>query len=186
MAQAGPLDVSDSFDQAKHPARKTLRGDYQFEDGVLKVGHDPALYKKYKDHGPIVIYDGAFQNAEVKMKFRLTQAANVDKPARGAFTFDGESGHVVRIFTMTNQPGRVIVWKEGDKKPTVVAKDLPAVKPGEWTELIVSINGERGTATLAGKTVQFEHAAVARPKTNAKYSTAFATMEIDEISIRGE
>lgn len=39
------------------PERRALRGDWQIENGVAQVTQDDALYKKHKDHGPILFYD---------------------------------------------------------------------------------------------------------------------------------
>ena len=180
------FEVTDTFEQGKHSSRSALRGEFEIANGVLKVHHDPELYTKYKDHGPIVIYSGKFQNGRAKLRFRLSQSLAVDKPARGAFTFDGEKGHVLRVFTMTSQAGRVAVWNEGEKKPTIVARDLPKVELGKWYDLEVVVDGGLAKITLAGKTVAVEHEGLKRAKTNAKYSTAFATMELDEFSIHAK
>lgn len=178
-----PVEINDSFDAERHPARKALRGHYDVKDGVLSVGHDPELYAKYKDHGPIVTYAASFRDADASLRFRLLDDPEQKAPARGAFTLDGNKGHVLRVFTYTNQPGRAVVWNEGEKKAIPLTKELPTIEFGKWTDLKIAVNGTRATITLAGKSVEVEHPALARQKTNAKYSSAFAKMELDEFSL---
>lgn len=178
--------VTDTFDDAKLRERAAVRGEFEFNDGVMKVEHNPDLYKKYKDHGPMVVYAGQFKDADVHLRFRLGQTTKADSPARGAFTFDGASGHVMRVFTLTNAKGRIIAWKEGDTTPVTLTKELPKLKAGVWYDLKVSSQGNKATVELAGETISVEHEAIARPKTNAKYSTAFATMELDQFTVAGK
>lgn len=186
VSLADSFEIVDTFDKRKNPDRAMSRGEFEVSDGILTVGHSPELYAKYKNHGPIVIYKGNFTDAETRLKFKLTQAEGSDDPARGAFTFDGESGHVLRVFTRTNQPGRVAVWNEGDEKPTMLSVDLPKIESGKWYELSVVVKGDQATIKLGDKTASVQHAALTRLKTNAKYSSAFATLHLDEFSIRAK
>ena len=154
--------------------------------GVLSVGHDQTLYEKYKNHGPIVVYEQDFHDAEATLVFRLIPDQTTKQPARGAFTFDGETGHVLRVYTSIEQPGRVGVWHDGDKKPVILTRDLPKVEPGEWTTLKIVVKGSEAEIALGGKSVTVEHPALERAKTNAKYSAAFSTMELDDFKLRAE
>ena len=70
-ARAGEKDFVDSFTAgAKVPERRAMRGDWQIADGVATCAQDDALYKKFKNHGPIIFYDLPTTDSTISYAFK--------------------------------------------------------------------------------------------------------------------
>ena len=95
LVAAGETSVQDAFTQDSHPQRVAVRGDWQFNDGVASCVADPDLYKKFKNHGPIIRYPIAYRGADgqrLLVEFEV-KARDV---SRLVITLNGD-GHVYRI-----------------------------------------------------------------------------------------
>src|SRR5688500_14358850 len=73
-----------------HPSR-ALRGLWKGGNGVMTCTQDDALYKKDKDHGPILFYDVPLQDGRVRFSFKAEGAKTL------VFTANGADGHVFRF-----------------------------------------------------------------------------------------
>ncbi|MCB1064919.1 MAG: hypothetical protein KDN20_18625, partial [Verrucomicrobiae bacterium] len=88
------LPFSDPFTaDAKVPERRALRAEWQIADGVAKCTQDDALYKKFKDHGPIIFYDLPTTDATVRYAMKPQGCKSA------VFTLNSDEGHVFRFVT---------------------------------------------------------------------------------------
>ena len=142
--------------------------------------HDDELYKKFKDHGPILTYESNYRDGVVETVFKGSDAKETQ---RIVFTMDGEKGHVVRVIMRPGNPSRLLVWNDEEKKPTVLATDLPALSEDQWTPLRVETKGINVDLRIGEENFSFEHPGIARQKTNAKISFAFGNFAAKEFHL---
>ena len=62
--------INDDYADAKYKIRKPLRGDWKIENGVAAVTQDDELYKKFKNHGPIMVYEVPHDDASAEVTFK--------------------------------------------------------------------------------------------------------------------
>jgi hypothetical protein len=169
--------LSDDFASAEHPVRRAQRGPWQFVDGVGSCTQDDALYKKFKDHGPILFYDFAHQNAVVRFAYRADPAVKTV-----VFTTNGADGHVFRfVISARGTSVRAFPPDEADHKSITVGKPGPALKAGDWVPVEVRLQGSKATVRLGSDFVQtFEHPSFARAKTNLSLGFSFGTLAVRE------
>ena len=63
---AESLLLKDDFANGGSSTRRAIRGDWKIADGVASCTQDDELYKKFKNHGPIIFYDLPFDDATVR------------------------------------------------------------------------------------------------------------------------
>lgn len=167
--------LTDTFASADHPVRRAQRGPWQFVDGVGSCTQDDALYKKFKDHGPILFYDFAHQDAVVRFAYRADPAVKTV-----VFTANGADGHVFRFVTSARGTSvRAFPPDEADHKSIAVGKPGPALKAGDWVPVEVRLQGAKATVRIGSDFVQtFEHPSFARPKTNLSLGFSFGTLSV--------
>ena len=156
-----------------------MRGDWKVENGVARVTQDDALYKKFKNHGPIVFYDMPLADARVSFEIRLEDAN------RFIFTLNGEGGHVFRLLQNPDNAALMAYEdKDGKHAPLRLDEDPPWVSNGEWTPYVVEIRGDTVRASVGDsyrKTMR--HPSFASPKTNLSLSFHFGTMEVRSLRV---
>ena len=172
--------IADTFTKPKMKERQAARGNWEYNNGIATCSHDDELYKKFKDHGPILTYGSTYRDAVVETEFKGNDAP---EKQRIVFTMDGDRGHVVRLIFSPAKPSRLLVWNEGDEKPTVIARDLPVLNENEWTPLRVETKGTLVSLRIGDDEFSYEHDAIARQKTNAKISFAFGNFSAKEFHL---
>ncbi|MFN9917994.1 MAG: hypothetical protein ACK53L_35735, partial [Pirellulaceae bacterium] len=96
LTAAAISPFSDDFSNPNLSQRRALRGAWQFQDGIASCTQDDALFKKYKDHGPIIFYDLKHRDATVRFLFQAEAVKTV------VFTMNCDAGHIFR-FVLANQ-----------------------------------------------------------------------------------
>lgn len=185
---AGKL-VDDDYSTKKHPQRKALRGGWTIADGMASVAQDDALYKKCKNHGPIMAYEVAHTDAVAVVEFKPTGCKAV------VFTMDAAAGgHAFRVQlrTETGKPkpeSRIVTYaakKEGAEKAEMVVledKGVPKLKDGEWNRIEVRVVGGKATVKIADKTFTVTHPRIAQAKSIAKLGFSFGELSIRKFSL---
>lgn len=179
LAADAPL-LKDDFSAPKHEQRRASRGDWTFVDHTATCTQDDELYKKHKDHGPILFYDLAHTDALIRFSF---------KPDAGTksvvFTCNGTEGHVFRIVLSSRGAGiRAFPSEEKDHKSIALGNE-PAVtlKPGEWTHVSVDLRGPKAAVKIADFVKTYEHASLSRPKTNLSIGFSFGTVCVKDVLV---
>jgi len=68
------LLLQNDFSDPETTQRRTLRGDWNIADGMATCMQDDELYKKHKDHGPIIFYDLPHESCTVSFQFKAEGA----------------------------------------------------------------------------------------------------------------
>jgi hypothetical protein len=166
--------LNDDFVSADHPVRRAQRGPWQFAEGVATCTQDDALYKKFKDHGPILFYDFAHQDAVVRFAYRADPAVKTV-----VFTANGADGHVFRFVTSARGTSVRAFPPGATQKSIAVGQAGPALKTGTWVPVEVRLQGAKATVHIGSDFVQtFEHPSFARAKTNLSLGFSFGTLAV--------
>ncbi len=171
--------LKDDFSDATLKARRAMRGDWKFANGVATCTQDDALYKKFQDHGPIIFYDLAHTDATVRFSFKAEGAKTF------VFTANGEKGHVFRfVMNATGTGIRAFPPEAKDHKSIALATEKLPLKSGEWIPVEVRLRGAKATVKIGtGPAKTYEHASLARPKTNLSVGFSFGTLNVKDFVV---
>ncbi len=180
---AKPL-IHDEFNSSEMAERNAARGDWKIANGQAKVAHNDELYKKFKNHGPIMIYTVDHTDANAVVEFKPNGCKTV------VFTMDAkEGGHAFRVKLMTAaKPGSTIVTygpKEGKEKAPVItlSRDVPELIDGNWNRIEMTVKGSDATVTVNGKKISVSHKRISQPKKIAKIGFAFGDFTIRKFDL---
>lgn len=180
---AGVL-VDDNFSDPKLAKRdlSPSRGEWKFDGGIATCTQDDELYKKNKDHGPVIWYDTPFTDATIRFSLKPQDNKTF------VFTLNNEKGHVFRFVT-TKDGTSVRAWPSPgkDSKPEMLLKSsaaTPKLSDGEWTPVSLQFTGTKCTLAIgAGFKQTFEHAAIANNKTKLGLGFSFGTLSLKEVKV---
>lgn len=178
---ARPVELTDHFkSDTDVKQRRAIRGDWKIGDGVASCVQDDELYKKYKDHGPIIFYDLDCTDATVRFSVKPEATKAV------VFTGNGENGHVFR-FIMTDQFLSVRAFPPDAKEKSISLgrEELP-LKQGEWTAVEVTMKGATATVRVGDFQKEYQHPSLARPKTNLSIGFSFGKLNVKEFKVQGQ
>lgn len=194
----GQALINDDFSSETHQTRQALRGDWQIADGMASVKQDDELFKKYKKHGPIMVYSVPHDDATAIVEFKSLGCKTV------VFTMDAEEGgHAFRIkfrpppkkrgkgkkngnpkaSGKTGPKSQVVTYlakKEGADKAeqVLLSEDLPSLIDGEWTRLEVTVKGDMATVKVGDKVIEVQHPQIDQKKKIAKLGFSFGELAI--------
>lgn len=181
VAQAAdaPL-LKDDFSDAKLAGRRASRGEWKFADNAATCTQDDELYKKNKDHGPIIFYDLAYSDAHIEFAVK-PDAANKTI----VFTSNGEDGHIFRVgFSQAGTAVRAFPADSKDHKSIATGNEKAIkLKVGEWNKVSVDLRGSKATLTVGDFTKTYEHASYARAKTNLSIGFSFGTVSVKDVVV---
>ena len=168
------LPFKDDFSGPELAKRRASRGPWTFADKTASCTQDDELYKKFKDHGPIIFYDLPHTDAVVRFSYKVDGAKSV------VFTANGENGHVFRFVSSANGTSfRAFPAASADHTSIALGKPGPALKQGEWVEVAVTLKGPTATVKIGPEfTTTVEHADLAAAKTNLSIGFAFGTFAV--------
>jgi hypothetical protein len=179
IAADAPL-LKDDFSAPKLEQRRASRGGWKFAEHIATCTQDDELYKKFKDHGPILFYDLAHTDAAIRFAFKPDETTK-----SVVFTSNGDDGHVFRIVLSSRGAGiRAFPPEEKDHKSIALGNEPTAVlKPGEWTTVSVELRGPKVAVKIGDFTQTYEHASLSRPKTNLSIGFSFGTVSVKELAV---
>lgn len=182
-AAVAPADTvfSDPFTDAQSPKeRRASRGPWVIANGIAQVTQDDELYKKHQDHGPIVFYDLAFQDAVIEFAFQPEAAKTF------VFTVNGAEGHIFRTVTSERGTNLRAFPPNGEAKSIALQNltELP-LQQGQWTRMRIELRGPQAIVTLGEHPpITVSHASLARPKTNASLGFSFGRLAMKDFTLR--
>lgn len=157
-----------------------MRGDWQITGGVAQCTQDDALYKKFKDHGPIIFYDLATTDATFRYAFKPQGCQTV------VFTLNGQDGHVFRFVSTPQRGTDFRAFPPSDDHKSVVthrAADWKLVD-GEWTPVTVAIKGDTATVRFGDAApVEVKHETYAKSKTNFSIGFSFGSLAVKDVTV---
>lgn len=166
-------DFKDDFTQPKLEHRRAARGDWKIADGIARCTQDDELYKKNKDHGPIVFYDVPTKDSVIHFSFKPQGVKNV------VFTLNGDGSHVFRVLIGEKGASARVFVPGKDHDAKTLAQDGPKLAQGEWTDVTIEVRGTKATMKI-GKdyTKTVEDPNIAQAKTNISLGFSFGTLEV--------
>ncbi len=187
-----PITVSaeefvDDFSRAELEGRLAERGEWKFENGEATAVADPELYKKFKNHGPILKWPREFNDAEISFEMKAMDCQRV------VFTLNGD-GHIFRV-TLADEtpeatagpskvPTRIIAWattsskeNQGETLAPEGLPDLPQVN-GEWVAVKLKVTGDQGELTIGDFKTTITHDALARDKNMVMLTFAHGALSV--------
>ena len=176
---ASDAKFSDNFSDSKLKERRALRGDWKFADGIAECTQDDELYKKYKDHGPIIFYDLPHENAVINFRFRPQDVKTF------VFTANGKDGHVFR-FVISERGLNLRAFPPDGKAKSIALHIDPkqTLKAGEWTKVSVTLKEDEAVVQLDdNKPVNVEHASLKQAKTNLSVGFSFGTLAVSDFVV---
>lgn len=170
--------LKDDFSNADLKERRAIRGDWKYEHGVATCTQDDELYKKFKDHGPILFYDLPHTNALVKFQFKPDGAKSV------VFTANGEKGHVFRfILNSTGMNVRAFPPEDPSKSIAIAQENAPLVS-GEWVKVEVKLDGNKAIVKLGDTPSRsYEHSSFSKPKVNLSIGFSYGTLSVKDFVV---
>lgn len=176
-AEDAPL-LKDDFTVAKFGQRHAARGEWKIAGGTATCTQEDELYKKNKDHGPIIFYEVGYSDATIRFSYKADAAVK-----SFVFTCNGEGGHVFRFVTTPTGTGfRAFPPSENDHAVIVLGqeKSLP-LKPGEWVPVVVSLRGNKAKVKIGDFEKTFENAQITRAKVNFSVGFSYGTLSIKDV-----
>jgi hypothetical protein len=178
--------VADDFTKSQLAGRdlSPSRGQWKIADGTATCTQDDELYKKNKDHGPIIWYDLAMTDGTIRFAVRPQECKTF------VFTLNNEKGHVFR-FIMTPAGLSVRAWPTQGHDANAVAllpqrPGSPALKDGEWSEVALEFEGDRCTLSIGKDFNQtFENPAIGYSKTKLGLGFSFGSLSVRDVSVTG-
>lgn len=179
FAADAPL-LKDEFLVSDSAKRRAARGDWKFAEGNATCTQDDALFKKNKDHGPILFYDLDYTDALIQFAVKPDEANKMI-----VFTANGAEGHVFRlVFTPTGMGVRAFPPEEKDHKSISLGNEKAVVlKPGAWTKVSVELRGTKAKVKVGEFTHTYEHASIARAKVNLSVGFSYGTVSVTELVV---
>lgn len=179
LADTPSVLLKDDFSQPDLKLRRAARGPWSFENHTATCTQDDELYKKFKDHGPILFYDVPHTDATVSFRFRADAAVK-----SVVFTANGQDGHVFRFVTSARGTGvRAFPVESKDHKAVSLGNETPALKPGEWVPVKVTLNGPQATVKIGDFEKTYEHPSLARPKSNLSIGFSFGSLSVQDFVV---
>lgn len=178
-AADAPL-LRDDFSSAKLDQRRAMRGDWKFADQTATCTQDDELFKKNKDHGPILFYDLAYSDAAIR--FAVKPDANTKSIV---FTANGAESHLFRlVFSQAGMAVRAFPTDSKDHKSVALANETAVkLKAGEWNEVSVELRGGKATVKVGDFARTYEHASIGLAKVNLSIGFSFGTLSVKDLVV---
>lgn len=172
--------LKDDFSTPKLEHRRASRGDWKFADHAATCTQDDELFKKNQDHGPIIFYDLAYTDAAIR--FAVKPDSNTKSVV---FTANGADGHVFRIvFSQAGAGIRAFPPEHKDHKSIALGNEKELkLKPDVWTPVQIELRGPKATLKIGEFTQTYEHASIARAKTNLSVGFSFGTLSVKDLVV---
>jgi len=172
--------LKDDFLLRDFEGRRASRGDWKFAEGSATCTQDDALFKKNKDHGPILFYDLAYTDAAIHFAVK-PDAANKTI----VFTANGAEGHVFRlVFSAAGMGVRAFPPEGKDHKSISLGNEAAVkLKADAWTKIRVELRGSKATLKIGDFTKTYGHASIARAKVNLSVGFSYGTVSVTEMVV---
>jgi len=175
---AKPL-LKDDFTQQKLKLRRAVRGDWKIAGGVAQCTQDDALYKQFKNHGPIIFYDVPTTGATIRYAYKPAKCKTV------VFTVNGAGGHVFRFVTSDRGVNVRAFPPQGKTKSIKLAGNADIkLQDGKWTPVVVTLQGDKATIVVGNAApVTVSHASLNRPGKNISIGFSFGSLAVKEFQV---
>lgn len=169
--------LKDDFSQAEKTGRRAMRGAWSYTDGIATCTQDDELYKKFKDHGPIIFYDLEHTDAKISFQFKAQGSKTV------VFTCNNKDGHVFRFVASATGTSIRAFPPDGDVKSIQLAKG-PALTQDIWVPVTVELRGNKAIVQIGTvEPLTVEHPSFAVAKSNLSIGHSFGTLSVKDVLV---
>lgn len=171
----------DDFSKQKLKSRQALRGDWKFENKTASCVADPELYKKYKNHGPILRWPAEFTNGTLEFEFKPQKCQRI------VITLN-EKGHVFRMSFKDKNQSRFFGWigesSKTNKPKTVAQKDVPSLEKldEKWIKAKIVFEGDTALVVYGDYKSKLTHKSIGRKK--GEFTISFAEGQLSVRNVR--
>ncbi len=174
---ADAILLKDDFSDPAKVERRASRGPWTYEGGVASCKQNDELYKKFKDHGPIIFYDLDYTDARIRFQFKAQDSKTV------VFTCNNDQGHVFR-FVASSAGTSIRAFPPGGPVKSVELAKGPALTQDTWVPVSVELRGTKATVQIgSADPVTVEHPSFSAAKTNLSIGHAFGTLSVKEVLV---
>jgi len=171
----------DDFADPSHQLRKALRGDWTYLENAAKCVADPELYKKFKNHGPILRWPCEFTDGTIEFEFK-------PKDVQRLIVTLNKTGHVFRIALAGPKSTRIFGWPKPSKESppeTLARKDVPLISSldQKWSKAKIVFKNKRATVSIGEFSTQLNHELIAREKGEFTISFASGALALRKVRI---
>lgn len=172
--------LRDDFSVAKLDQRRAMRGEWKFADQTATCTQDDELYKKNKNHGPILFYDLEYTDASIC--FAVKPDANIKSIV---FTANGAEAHLFRlVFSQAGMAVRAFPADSKYHKAVALANEASVkLKTGEWNEVSVELRGGKATVKVGDFARTYEHVSISLAKVNLSVGFSFGTLSVKDLVV---
>lgn len=152
-------------------------GSWKVADGVLVGSEQPA------DHHPSVLLIPD-PHVSSKVHFRL----RFDGASAFSLSYNHSKGHLARLIITK---GQAILQMDKDKtdsesQPKILAKSAFTPKPGEWVDLVSTIEGTQFTVNLGDITLTGSNPNLAKEKTGYRLVVSGQSVAVDDLAFESQ
>ncbi|MBL9083942.1 MAG: hypothetical protein JNK76_19145 [Planctomycetales bacterium] len=158
-------------------ARRATRGPWKIADGMAVCTQDDELFKKFKDHGPVIWYDAQFTDAVIKFTFKPEKAKTF------VFTVNGPNGHVFRFISSERGTTVVAFPPSADHKSKPLDRGGPKLSDGQWTPVTVELRGTKAVVQIGDYKAEVEDPSLAGQKVVVGLGFSFGTVALKDFSL---
>ena len=177
-ASAAEVLLKDDFSSSNLPQRRAARGDWTFANLIAVCTQDDELFKKNKDHGPILSYIVPLENGRVRFSCKAEGVKAL------VFTINGAGGHIFRfVQSATGTSVRAFPPESADHRAVVLGNEAPKLEDGQWQPVEVELQGNKATLKIGSFAKTYEHPALAHPKANVTIGFSFGTLAVRDVTI---
>jgi hypothetical protein len=156
--------------------RRATRGPWKIAGGMAVCTQDDELFKKFKDHGPVIWYDAQFTDAVIKFAFKP------EKSKTFVFTVNGPNGHVFRFISSERGTSIVAFPPSVDHKSKPLDRGGPKLKE-KWTPVTVELRGNKAIVQIGDYKAEVDDPSLAGPKVVVGLGFSFGTMTLRDFSL---
>mgnify|MGYP001023457502 CR=1 FL=1 len=168
--------LNDDFSDPAKEGRRASRGPWKFEGNVASCTQDDELYKKFKDHGPIIFYDLDYTDAKITFQVKAQGSKTV------VFTCNN-TGHVFRFVASSAGTSIRAFPPDGNPKSIQLAKG-PSLAHDMWIPVTVDLRGARVVLQIGtADPISVEHPSFATAKTNLSIGQSFGTLSVKDVLV---
>jgi hypothetical protein len=177
LSIAGTPPYSDDFSAAEKESRRLTRGPWIVKDKVATCQQDDELYKKFKDHGPVIWYDLDFTDATIRFSMKAEETVKTF-----VFTINGKDGH---IFRFVNRPNGTLIkaFHHEGEPDGILERRGPEMKFGEWIDVAVALKGETANVKIGDYEFTGSHPAIQQDKTTIGLGFSFGAMSFKDFRV---
>ncbi|MFK7765737.1 MAG: alpha/beta fold hydrolase [Mariniblastus sp.] len=186
-------EINDDFSNSNFDSRVAERGEWKFENNVASCESDPELYKKHKNHGPIIKWPSKEGFTDCALEFEIKP----EQCQRVVFTFNGD-GHIFRLLLLdpaktTYKPkfdSCMIGWSTKSSKEnkgnTMQPEGMPLLTDlgGKWVKIKAVVAGDLIKLSIGDYQTKLVHPSLARDKNLTMLSFAQGSMSVRNFKFR--